>query len=64
MAAPVNIAENLARVREQDEEAARALVEHFYPLVMKIVRAHLPRRMEAEVGLAEPAKSTTQERTM
>jgi RNA polymerase sigma-70 factor, ECF subfamily len=38
----------LARVRQQDEEAAKALVQHLYPLVIKIVRAHLPRRMEEE----------------
>ena len=38
----------LRRVRERDEEAARALVDHLFPLVMKIVRAHLPRRLDAE----------------
>lgn len=38
----------LARVREGDEEAGRALVGHLYPLVMKIVRSHLPRRMDEE----------------
>ena len=42
----------LARVRQQDAEAARALVEHLYPLVIKIVRAHRPRRM-AEEDLAQ-----------
>jgi RNA polymerase sigma-70 factor (ECF subfamily) len=34
----------LTRVREQDEDAARALVERLYPLVIRIVRSHLPRR--------------------
>ena len=42
----------LRRVRQRDEEAARALVEHLYPLVIKIVRAHLPRRV-AEEDLAQ-----------
>jgi RNA polymerase sigma-70 factor (ECF subfamily) len=42
----------LERVRRQDEEAARTLVEHLYPLVIKIVRAHRPRRM-AEEDLAQ-----------
>jgi RNA polymerase sigma-70 factor (ECF subfamily) len=42
----------LARVRLQDAGAARALVEHLYPLVIKIARAHRPRRM-AEEDLAQ-----------
>ena len=42
----------LSRVREGDEEAARALVEHLYPLVIKLVRAHRPRRV-AEEDLAQ-----------
>lgn len=42
----------LARVRRRDEDAARALVERLYPLVSKIVRAHLPRRV-AEEDLAQ-----------
>ena len=42
----------LARVREGDEAAARLLVEHLYPLVIKIVRAHRPRRV-AEEDLAQ-----------
>ena len=33
----------LARVRQRDESAARALVERLHPLVARIVRAHLPR---------------------
>ena len=42
----------LSRVREGDEEAARELVEHLYPLVIKLVRAHRPRRV-AEEDLAQ-----------
>jgi RNA polymerase sigma-70 factor (ECF subfamily) len=42
----------LARVRQRDQGAARALVEHLYPLVLRIVRAHLPRRV-AEEDLAQ-----------
>ncbi len=38
----------LTRVREQDEDAARALVERLYPLVIRIVRSHLPRRTMEE----------------
>ena len=44
----LDVAVCLARVRERDEDAARALVEHLYPLVIKIVRAHLPRRLDEE----------------
>jgi RNA polymerase sigma-70 factor (ECF subfamily) len=32
------------RVRQRDEEAARLLLHHLYPFVIKLVRAHLPRR--------------------
>ena len=42
----------LARVRQRDQAAARELVEHLYPLVLRIVRAHLPRRV-AEEDLAQ-----------
>ena len=42
----------LERVRQRDPDAGRALVEHLYPLVIKIVRAHRPRRM-AEEDLAQ-----------
>ena len=38
----------LERVRQRDEEAARCLVRELYPLVMKIVRSHLPRRVDEE----------------
>jgi len=47
-----DVAALLARVRRRDEDSARALVEHLYPLVLKIVRAHLPRRV-AEEDLAQ-----------
>lgn len=47
-----DVADCLARVREQDQEAARALVEHLYPTVIRIVRANLPRRA-AEEDLAQ-----------
>jgi RNA polymerase sigma-70 factor (ECF subfamily) len=42
----------LVRVRAHDDAAARALVEHLYPLVIKIVRAHRSRRL-AEEDLAQ-----------
>ena len=38
----------LDQVRERDEEAARLLLHHLYPLVIKLIRAHLPRRMGEE----------------
>lgn len=44
----MDIAACLSRLRENDEEAARLLVARLYPLVIKIVRAHLPRRMDEE----------------
>jgi RNA polymerase sigma factor (sigma-70 family) len=34
----------LVQVRRGDEEAARQLFHHLYPLVIKVVRSHLPRR--------------------
>jgi RNA polymerase sigma-70 factor (ECF subfamily) len=42
----------LASVRAGDAGSARALVEHLYPLVFKIIRAHRPRRT-AEEDLAQ-----------
>lgn len=48
----LDVAACLVRVRRRDEDAAKALVEHLYPLVIKIVRAHLPRRV-AEEDLAQ-----------
>jgi RNA polymerase sigma-70 factor (ECF subfamily) len=38
----------VARVRQGDEEAARVLMHRLYPLVLKLVRAHLPRRTDEE----------------
>jgi len=38
----------LERVRQRDQAAARELVEHLYPLVIRIVRSHLPRRVAEE----------------
>jgi RNA polymerase sigma-70 factor (ECF subfamily) len=35
-------------VRSGDESAARAMLRHLQPLVLKIVRAHLPRRSSEE----------------
>jgi RNA polymerase sigma-70 factor (ECF subfamily) len=36
------------QVRRRDEEAARALFRHLYPLVARLVRSHLPRRTSPE----------------
>lgn len=44
----IDLADCLDRIRQQDDVAARALVEQLYPLVQKIVRANLPRRAEVE----------------
>ena len=38
----------LDRVRQRDQTAARELVEHLHPLVIRIVRSHLPRRVAEE----------------
>jgi RNA polymerase sigma-70 factor (ECF subfamily) len=38
----------LAQVRSGDEEAARQLFHHLYPLVIKVVRSHLPRRVSED----------------
>ena len=47
-----DFAECLGRVRAHDQAAARELVDQLYPLVIRIVRAHLPRRV-AEEDLAQ-----------
>jgi RNA polymerase sigma factor (sigma-70 family) len=47
-----DLPECLQRVRRRDQAAARELVEHLYPLVLRIVRSHLPRRV-AEEDLAQ-----------
>jgi RNA polymerase sigma factor (sigma-70 family) len=49
---PFDLAGCLVRVRRRDQSAARELVEHLYPLVIRIVRSHLPRRV-AEEDLAQ-----------
>lgn len=36
------------RAKAHDEEAARTLVAELYPLVLKIVRSHRPRRMDED----------------
>jgi RNA polymerase sigma-70 factor, ECF subfamily len=38
----------LERVRAGDEEAAGLMFQHLFPLVIKVVRSHLPRRMSEE----------------
>ncbi len=44
----LDVAACVERVRQRDEDAARLLLNHLYPLVMKLVRAHLPRRTSEE----------------
>ncbi len=43
-----DVAACVERVRRRDEEAARALFRHLYPLVARLVRSHLPRRTSPE----------------
>lgn len=45
---PPDLADVLDRVRRRDQAAARELVEHLHPLVIRIVRARLPRRVAEE----------------
>lgn len=47
-----NVHDCLARVRQEDQDAARLLVDHLYPTVIRIVRGNLPRRA-AEEDLAQ-----------
>jgi RNA polymerase sigma factor (sigma-70 family) len=47
-----DLAPCLEGVRRHDQDSARALVEHLHPLVIRIVRSHLPRRA-AEEDLAQ-----------
>lgn len=51
-APPFDLVGCLERVRRRDQVAARELVAHLYPLVIRIVRSHLPRRV-AEEDLAQ-----------
>ncbi|PYM13121.1 MAG: RNA polymerase subunit sigma-24, partial [Verrucomicrobia bacterium] len=46
--AGLDMAACVERVRRKDEDAARVLVRELYPLIMKIVRSHLPRRTDEE----------------
>ncbi len=46
--APFDVPACLERVRQNDEAAARLLVEHLYPCVIRVVRARLPRRQSEE----------------
>jgi RNA polymerase sigma-70 factor, ECF subfamily len=45
---PLDVPACVVRVRQGDEDAARALLNHLYPLVITIVRGHLPRRTSEE----------------
>src|SRR6266403_2618382 len=40
--------DSLRRIEQGDEIAARELLRHFHPFVLKIVRANLPRRLSEE----------------
>ena len=44
----LDVAACVERVRQQDEDAARLLMRHLYPLVIKLVRGHLPSRTGEE----------------
>jgi RNA polymerase sigma-70 factor (ECF subfamily) len=44
----LDVAACVERVRQRDEEAARLLMNHLYPQVIKLVRAYLPRRTSEE----------------
>jgi RNA polymerase sigma-70 factor (ECF subfamily) len=43
-----DLAACVQRVRQRDEDAARQFMERLYPLVLKVVRAHLPQRSSEE----------------
>jgi RNA polymerase sigma-70 factor (ECF subfamily) len=43
-----DVAACVQRVRRRDEDAARVLFRHLYPLVARLVRSHLPRRTSQE----------------
>jgi RNA polymerase sigma-70 factor (ECF subfamily) len=40
--------DSVRRIEQGDEVAARELLRHFHPFVLKLVRAHLPRRIAEE----------------
>jgi RNA polymerase sigma-70 factor (ECF subfamily) len=44
----LDVAACVQQVRRRDEDAARALFRHLYPLVARLVRSHLPRRTSPE----------------
>ena len=44
----MDVQDCINRVRQRDEDAARKLTEHLYPVVIKIVRSHLPRRTDEQ----------------
>lgn len=46
--AALDVRDCVTRVRRGDEAAARDLLAHLHPLVLKLVRAHLPRRTSEE----------------
>jgi RNA polymerase sigma-70 factor (ECF subfamily) len=46
--AGLDVPQCVRRVRLGDEDAAAALLTHLYPLVIKLVRSHLPRRSSEE----------------
>src|ERR1041384_4693194 len=48
MADDFDAAALVAAARRQDETAARELVRRLYPLVLKLVRSHRPRRTSEE----------------
>src|SRR5476649_773709 len=45
---PFDLAGCLGRVRAHDQAAARELVDHLYPLVIRIIRTRRPRRVAEE----------------
>ena len=44
----LDVPDCVARVRRGDEDAARSLLTHLFPLVLSVVRGHRPRRMSEE----------------
>ncbi len=48
MAENLDVGALVAAARQQDEAAARELVRQLYPLVLKLVRSHRPRRSAEE----------------
>lgn len=44
----LDVPDCVARVRRGDEDAARSLLTHLFPLVLSVVRGHRPRRMSED----------------